>query len=222
MKRIIKNNALLPEYTVVRRKRKTVAITVKSDGEIVICAPLKLSISAIEAVLSRHLQFVNKRLARLDDAQAKFGNLSACLFYLGEPYNMSADCSSPFDSLNNLPQEERETELVKIYKRLTAKIVKPRIVELANIYGFSFCGVKVTKAKTRWGSCGAENNICFSAYLSILPQEAIDYVILHELTHTEHKNHGKGFWAKLKAVCPYYKNAEKTLDELAPILNMLP
>ena len=68
---------------------------------------------------------------------------------------------------------------------------------LAEKYGLSFADLRVKNLKTRWGSCSSVNNINLNIHLMRLPEHLIDYVILHELAHTIHKNHGKGFWQTL-------------------------
>ncbi|MDA3910425.1 MAG: SprT family zinc-dependent metalloprotease [Bacteroidales bacterium] len=86
--------------------------------------------------------------------------------------------------------------------RKEAKLYIPyRVEELAEKHNFSYGNVKITSAKTRWGSCSGKNNLNFSLHLMQLPDELIDYVILHELCHTIHKNHGKAFYEKLNEVC---------------------
>ena len=72
-----------------------------------------------------------------------------------------------------------------------------RTVILAEKHGFSFRRVSVRKSRTRWGSCSSVNNINLSIYLMLLPLHLIDYVILHELVHTIHKNHSPDFWRML-------------------------
>ena len=69
-----------------------------------------------------------------------------------------------------------------------------RTLLLAEMHGFSFRRVSVRKSRTRWGSCSSINNINLSIYLMLLPSHLIDYVILHELVHTIHKNHSPAFW----------------------------
>lgn len=64
--------------------------------------------------------------------------------------------------------------------------------------------VRVTAARTRFGSCSAKNGLCFSLYLMQYPPEAVDYVVVHELSHILHKNHGPAFWACVAAVLPDY------------------
>ena len=55
--------------------------------------------------------------------------------------------------------------------------------------------------KTRWGSCSSRNNISLNINLAFLPAHLQDYVLLHELTHTRHKNHGSAFWSQLNKYC---------------------
>jgi len=87
--------------------------------------------------------------------------------------------------------------------RLEASAFLPvRTVELADKFGFSCGRVTVREAKTRWGSCSGENNISLNIYLMQLPDELIDYVILHELCHTKVKNHSSKFWDLLRKVAP--------------------
>jgi predicted metal-dependent hydrolase len=68
---------------------------------------------------------------------------------------------------------------------------------LASTHGFHFRTVKIRKSKTRWGSCSSGGNINLSIYVMLLPQHLIEYVLLHELCHTEEMNHGDQFWALL-------------------------
>ncbi len=69
-----------------------------------------------------------------------------------------------------------------------------RLQELALKHQLSYKRITIRDAKTRWGSCSADNSINLSYHLMKLPVHLIDYVILHELAHTIHKNHGKNFW----------------------------
>lgn len=68
---------------------------------------------------------------------------------------------------------------------------------LARQHGFSYRRVSIRRSRTRWGSCSPVNNINLSIFLMQLPRHLIDYVILHELVHTIHKNHSPVFWKLL-------------------------
>lgn len=82
--------------------------------------------------------------------------------------------------------------------RRNAKIIlPPRLYELSMRHNLSYKSVKINSSSGRWGSCSAHGNINLSYYLVLLPKHLIDYVLLHELTHTREMNHGERFWALL-------------------------
>jgi hypothetical protein len=72
-----------------------------------------------------------------------------------------------------------------------------RLNKLAINHGFTFNGVSIRSQRTRWGSCSRSNNISLNAKLVLLPEDLVDYVILHELVHTRIPNHSDGFWGEL-------------------------
>ncbi len=85
--------------------------------------------------------------------------------------------------------------------RIEAREYLPeRLNSLAEIHGFKYGRLTLRDSRTRWGSCSAANNINLSIHLMKLPYHLIDYVILHELVHTVHKNHGRQFWDLLQIV----------------------
>lgn len=82
--------------------------------------------------------------------------------------------------------------------RRNAKIIlPPRLYMLSTQHGLPYKSVKINSSSGRWGSCSARGNINLSYYLVLLPKHLIDYVLLHELTHTREMNHGERFWALL-------------------------
>lgn len=84
--------------------------------------------------------------------------------------------------------------LIDNLKRKAHAYLPIRIRQLALKHGLNFNKLALRNSKTRWGSCSFDNNINLNIHLMKLPDELIDYVILHELTHTVHKNHSKDFW----------------------------
>ncbi|MDD2797827.1 MAG: SprT family zinc-dependent metalloprotease [Bacteroidales bacterium] len=87
---------------------------------------------------------------------------------------------------------------IERYLRSDAKMHLPeRLKMLADQKGLKFSEVKINSSKTRWGSCSGRKSINLSFYLMLLPSHLIDYVLLHELTHTLEMNHSPRFWAKL-------------------------
>ncbi len=96
--------------------------------------------------------------------------------------------------------------------RIEAKRYLPsRVDHLAKKYCFSYQKVTFKNASTRWGSCSALNNINLNVQLIRLPQHLCDYIILHELAHTIHKNHGKKFWGLLDKITGDARKLDKEM-----------
>ena len=106
--------------------------------------------------------------------------------------------------------EPTSEEIVELKRK--AKEILPKKVEFYSaLTGLKCSGVKITSAKTRFGSCNGKNSICFSFYLMRYPEEAIDYVVLHELAHTKHHDHSWRFWRLVEHYMPDYKQRRELL-----------
>ena len=119
-------------------------------------------------------------------------------------------------SLEHIRQVEQEhVETInsqpQIDRRAAKRMLVSRLDELAREYGFAYNRVFVRNQKTLWGSCSHQNNINLNVNLVRLRSELMDYVILHELVHTQIKNHSRRFWATLDQ---YVGNAKKLDKEL--------
>lgn len=101
---------------------------------------------------------------------------------------------------------QRESEL----------LLPDRVHTLALTHSFSFKSITCKRLKRRWGSCDSARNLVFNTHLMQLPWELIDYVILHELTHTIHMHHQAAFWDTLSSTAPNYKDLRKQLRAYQP------
>ncbi|MDD5590606.1 MAG: M48 family metallopeptidase [Dehalococcoidales bacterium] len=77
------------------------------------------------------------------------------------------------------------------------KMLAQRLESLASKFGFCYNRVFIRNQRTRWDSCSSKNNISLNIKLVRLPEELVDYVMLHELVHTRIKNHSKFFWQEM-------------------------
>ena len=99
---------------------------------------------------------------------------------------------------------EPTAEQAQALREEALRVLPERVRHFAARMGVSPASVRVTAARTRFGSCSAKNGLCLSLYLMQYPPEAVDYVVVHELSHILHKNHGPAFWACVAAVLPDY------------------
>jgi predicted metal-dependent hydrolase len=103
--------------------------------------------------------------------------------------------------------------------RKEAKAYLPRQLRyLADTHGFGYDRVRFTHAKSRWGSYSSAGTVSLNIMLMTLPNELIDYVLLHELNHTRHMNHSPEFWRDLEILCPGCKQKRKALKAFSPYL----
>ncbi len=100
-----------------------------------------------------------------------------------------------------------------VLKAKALEYLTERTEHFAQIMGVKPTGIKITSAKKRFGSCNGKNSICYSFMLMQYPVEAIDYVVVHELAHIVHKNHGAEFYRLIEKYLPDYKNREKLLKK---------
>lgn len=89
---------------------------------------------------------------------------------------------------------------------------------LAQKHGFHYESVRFSNAGTRWGSCSSSGTISLNIWLMQLPFELIDYVIIHELCHTEQMNHSQAFWNLVEGILPDYKVRRRALKARRPYL----
>ena len=97
------------------------------------------------------------------------------------------------------------------YRKWAKEYLPPRLEYFAKLMGLTPSGVKITSAKTRFGSCSGKNRLSFSWRLMAYPEEAIDYVVVHELAHIRHKDHSRAFYGFIESVLPDYKDRIKLL-----------
>ena len=88
-----------------------------------------------------------------------------------------------------------------------------RVAAFARLHGYSYRQVFLKNLKTRWGSCSSAGNINLNIRLMELPEHLIDYVILHELAHTRHKNHGPAFWTELDKTTGNARKLDRELNK---------
>ena len=106
------------------------------------------------------------------------------------------------------PLSEQKTAALR---QLAKEVLPDKVAHYAAIMGVTPASVKITSARTRFGSCSGKNGICFSLYLMQYPEAAIDYVVVHELAHIRHHDHSPAFYAEVARVLPDYKERMKLL-----------
>ena len=211
-------------YKIVRSNRKTMAIHVNKVAEVEVRVPFHVKEREIKAFVNQKQDWIRKHLSKIQEAQANrqafvlgYGSilrLAGREYFLRERAGNGAGFDGQcFYLPANLPDDMIKQALIQVYEQLAKQVLTGRTKEFSEVTGWMPAGVKVNRAKTRWGSCSSKGNINFSWRLIMAPEEVIDYVVVHELAHLQEMNHSPRFWAEVASVLPDYKERQKKLKE---------
>jgi predicted metal-dependent hydrolase len=124
--------------------------------------------------------------------------------------------------LDKMALMEQEARALSKSKPVNQAAARQHLIDRLNFlsqeHGFNYSRVFIKNQKTRWGSCSGKNNINLNINLIRLPDELIDYTILHELVHTRVKNHGRRFWDQMDKLVGDAKKLDSKLSEYRVLL----
>ena len=106
----------------------------------------------------------------------------------------------------------------RVLKKESRMLLPRRLELLAVQHGFTYRSVTIKQLSGRWGSCSEQKDIILNCFLMQLPWELIDYVLLHELTHTRVMAHGPVFWQEMESVLPDVQRCRKLIKTHKPVL----
>ncbi|HKU18380.1 MAG TPA: SprT family zinc-dependent metalloprotease [Candidatus Saccharimonadales bacterium] len=115
-------------------------------------------------------------------------------------------------------QKAAKTAAIRALRKEAERLLPLRLRQLAERDGFSYRSVEIKLLKSRWGSCSSRQEITLNLFLMQLPWHLIDYVLLHELTHTKVMRHGPPFWQELERHIPHAKALRKEISSYHPLL----
>ncbi|HSJ86637.1 MAG TPA: SprT family zinc-dependent metalloprotease [Anaerolineales bacterium] len=213
---------------IIRSKRRTLAIQIKNDGSLIVRAPNRATNTAIREFVEQHQAWIERKQVQARSVVVELPKQfvpGEKFLFLGEAYPLEIvkHQKQPLildGSFKMSESASRRAELVfeRWYREQAREILQERLDWFANQYGFQYQGIKITSAKTRWGSCNAKGALNFSWRLILAPLEQVDYVVVHELAHTVHHNHSKRFWRKVETIVPNYKEHKKWFRKHGPQL----
>jgi len=218
------------EYSLVRSKRKTIAIYILEDGSVEVRAPLKASKASIEKFISEKsdwiLEHSVRRAEKFEEKQNFSLSFGDTVLYRGKSYPILPHNGSnaffsgeAFMMPENIDINAIMPTMVKLYKILAKYHITQRVEYFANIMNCAPTAVKINSAKTRWGSCSGKDSLNFSWRVILAEDELIDYVVVHELAHTKEHNHSARFWAVVASVMPDHKELRERMKLLSDRLS---
>lgn len=209
-KRLVADNDFGQIIIHTRRGARNITMRVKPDGLHLTVPPRSLLKKVLEVLQPYRKQL----LEQLEQIAPKPVDLSfrihADCFHLSlassklkhftirrEEEKMIIYCPENVDFKREDVQKLVRSAILRAMKKAAETYLPPLLSMWAERFGLTYRKVRITGARSRWGSCSAARTISLSCYLMLLPAKLMDYVILHELAHTKEMNHGPRFWELL-------------------------
>lgn len=223
-------------YRLERSRRRSIGMTVRPEG-LQVRAPLATSLVAVERVLKDRAEWIVRKLAEQQQrgleqhsARLQWGEQTE-LPYLGHPLRLALAVPLPGRTPALLQPEGvlqlslgAEASAEQIRSRVHAWWLQAarqhftaRLEHFAPQLGVQWRSLRLSSARTRWGSARSDGAIRLNWRLLHYAPEIIDYVVVHELSHLRHMDHSPRFWATVGSVLPDYRMLRQRLrDQPAP------
>lgn len=223
-------------YVVVRSPRRTLALHLSRAGVVEVRAPLRASWSDIDAMLRRHVGWIETTLAEREAGPpaCTFAEGSSIAF-LGEPLTLRIRAGLPRRAVRDgaalvvtlpppLPNVDATRRLV--YEWFAARGLEQfperiaqcrRIAEDAGLALPPVRSLTVRAMGSRWGSCSATGHVTLNSMLLQAPPATVDYVVMHELCHLLEQNHSRRFYALLDRTLPDWAALRRSLRSVEPL-----
>jgi predicted metal-dependent hydrolase len=217
------------DYKVIYSRRRSITISISPHNGVVIRAPKGVSLERIDRFVNEKSAWINKHIDNYSDSvRINYGKKyidGEYHFFMGKEHILKLTRSQRpyvryFDGIieAGLP-DTSESRMVKamldLWYRERAKYHFSRLLENILIkyesYHFNPSELVVRSSKSRWGSCSSKGRISISSELIKLDEKFYEYIIIHELCHLKHPNHGIGFYKLLEELLPDYKQVRKEL-----------
>lgn len=218
------------EYTLLRSKRKTLSIQVTREGLVVVRSPKRCPQADIDRFIDAHRQWIEKHLGEAKRRTAIRDAFTFAdgqkIYYLGAALAIqTGTCAAAVADDGGaliIPAvtSDREKAVELFLRRRALELFAERIAFFAPQLGVSPKGIRITSAKTRWGSCSGKGAVCFSFRLVQMPPPLIDYVVVHELCHLLEHNHSPRFYAHVARILPDYRERQAAIRAFGRQLNI--
>jgi len=214
---------------IIKSKRKSVSIKVLDDGSLEIKCPKQISKRDIYAIIEKHSSWIDNKLETLKNRKVvvhkyvegeEFTVLGRkVILKFNSAYKIPAIVDNQLFVANN-PNTDLKKVIELWYRKIALELLNRRALIYSKLLGVSYSKLKLSSAKTRWGSCSSKGNINLNWRLIMAPLEIFDYVVVHELAHLIEPNHSQRFWYHVHRILPNYKNCRKWLKENGYSLNL--
>jgi predicted metal-dependent hydrolase len=217
------------QYSLVRTKRKTLALTMDRNGVLTVRAPFSTPQNRIEQFLNEKLRWIEQtrtRMVQLPPAQTLTFSDGAALPFLGQTLTLRFAPVRNVERMGDnlaVPATARSlAPVIRWLEKQARALLAARIAQITPSLLLHPQKLRLSRAKGRWGSMSAHGTLSLNRALILCPPDVVDYVIIHELSHIPHPNHSPAFWAHVERCMPAYRIQRTWLKANASLIAFLP
>ncbi len=211
----------LGSCTIIKSNRKSVTLVIGKNGELIVRAPRFVSNREILKLVNAKQDWVKERRREIQRVSKLKQELTikdgSNIPFMGETRMIRIGDVKKLTLTKDeiwIPTVHEPEKLFMRWLKVQALYILQESAEYyAKAMGLTYEAVKLSNARTSWGTCTSKRVLRFSWRLVFCPIEMLDYVVVHELSHIWHMNHSREFWACVEAVLPDYKVRRKWLKE---------
>ncbi len=209
---------LSPEQCeIIFSKRKSYAVEVK-DGKVILRLPYYSGMRKAHELLQKHHNWIKQKILEQNIKKAenppvtiesgKYFPLFDALYVIKEGTKLEFN-----NAFYITPGGDAADKLRQLYRQTAKSILGLKLAEKAKQCDIVYSGMKISNARTRWGSCSYKKSINLNWRLLLLPERLADYIIAHELAHIREMNHSRAFYMELERISPEWRRAERELRQ---------
>lgn len=213
-------------YILKRGKRRSIGLRIDERG-LTVSVPQRVSEQWLHSVLQKKADWV---LRKLQDWQARCVPRiewaeGARIPFRGEEFMLQLTSRQRGGRVQlagtvlqvplggEAAAQEIERAVLRWYRVEALRVFTECVEYFAPLLGVAPCEIKLSSARTQWGSCTVRGVVRFNWQLVKMPLPLIDYVVVHELAHLKEMNHSPAFWRVVESVCPDYRERRRALHE---------
>jgi predicted metal-dependent hydrolase len=207
-------------------RRVKVTLKVSSKG-VFLHIPPKLPMTIVHNVIAERTDWIKQQLAKQPEPQPeRQWRQGETLSLFGQKHELHLEQKADSPSvrltghtiilsgrLHRIGLKTRRQSIVNWYKEQATIYLNKRTEELSQQIGLTPKSITIKTYKARWGSCNIRGEIQYNWQIMQTPPSVIDYLIIHELCHLKHHNHGKVFWRLVEQHFPKFRQEQAWLKQ---------
>lgn len=207
-------------YSVIYKNKKNISVKINGNKEICVYAPIGISYDYIEELLKSKENWIIKNIKKVDTNNLNDGTY---IIYRGRKLLKIVEEAIIEEIVKKddlIIIRSRSTDILYVndlisrwYLENANNVILNRVNTLSSKYNLLPSKVLIRNQKSRWGSCNSRREIRLNWRLVLMPDDVMDYIIIHELCHLKHMNHSNSFWSLVHKLDPNFQVSKEWLKE---------